>query len=175
MQICFCRGWNQKDIDQMIQDGRLTAETIKDFPVGCCGHCQDDLLKSLENIPEDKYLEQVKKITDQIKFRDWVLRVERDNLIPNGRVFLQWIYWDYCSKTGEWREWHSRKWYLSPYMMESEIVKTAFGAVLLANDHEVREHFKYQEIRIFNPHRSLETMMALASEDEVRKPEGEEI
>lgn len=56
---------------------------------------------------------------------------------------------------GEDREegpWAGRKWYLSPHMTDSEVVQTAFAAVMAAMEHEVREKFRFGNASPFNPH-----------------------
>jgi len=73
--------------------------------------------------------------------------------------FLQWTYNSSCAVDGEQAEWHCRKWYLSPYMLESEVVKTAFAAALAGEEHETREKFVYKDVAPFNPHISLEVMI----------------
>jgi hypothetical protein len=113
-------------------------------------------------------LERVNNIVSSIQYRDWSLRAERDNSNQDGRIFLQWVYTDKCVLTGENKEWHCRKWYLSPYMLESEIVKTAFAGALAAEEHEVRERFRYKDIRLFNPHVSLEALMDMAKRETTR-------
>jgi len=116
----------------------------------------------------DTHLEEVKNIVADIRYKDWTLRAERDNADENGRVFLQWVYADACVITGNTEEWHCRKWYLSPHMLESEIVKTAFAAALAAEEHDTREKFSYKSIRLFNPHISLEAMMEAATRETTR-------
>ena len=45
-----------------------------------------------------------------------------------------------------------RKWYISPYATNSEIVQTAFAAVLAWYEHEVRELFTFLGQSIYGPH-----------------------
>lgn len=45
-----------------------------------------------------------------------------------------------------------RKWMLSTDMTRNEVVQTCFLAVLTAQEHEVREQFRYRGRAIFNPH-----------------------
>jgi hypothetical protein len=45
-----------------------------------------------------------------------------------------------------------RKWYVSPYATESEIVETAFKACLTSYEHQLREHFLYRGRRVRSPH-----------------------
>lgn len=51
-----------------------------------------------------------------------------------------------------------RKWYLSPHATRSEVVQTALKAVLTAEEHEAREHFRYKGQTIFFPHLDVDEM-----------------
>lgn len=65
-------------------------------------------------------------------------------------------------------EQSSRKWYLSRWMTESELVQTAFKAALTAEEHECRERFTYRGNRIFNPHISVRALMTVCADEDVR-------
>lgn len=94
---------------------------------------------------------------------EFMLRVERDNLDPvNGRVFLQVTYDAPCTKTGEVKEWHGRKWYLSEHMTDDEIVKTAWCALEAAVKHETMEGFKVDGIILFNPHVNYSVLLTVS-------------
>ena len=47
-------------------------------------------------------------------------------------------------------------------MTKSEIVQTAFLAVLTAAEHEIRETFKYHDAAIFGPHFNVDRLVTLA-------------
>lgn len=101
-------------------------------------------------------LERVKKIVDRITMSifgigTFNLRVEHDNENPSGRIFLQVTYEAPCTKTGELKVWSGRKWYLSKYMTDDEVVKTAYVAFESAIKHETMEGFKVDGIILFNP------------------------
>jgi hypothetical protein len=53
-----------------------------------------------------------------------------------------------------------RKWLLSPHMTKSEVIQTAFKAVLTAVEHEVREKFRYKGKPIFGPHFHVDALHA---------------
>jgi hypothetical protein len=48
-----------------------------------------------------------------------------------------------------------RKWYVSSHATESEVVQTVFLAALIAQEHELRENFKFMGKDIFNPHHDV--------------------
>ena len=54
--------------------------------------------------------------------------------------------------SGELVTCRGRKWLLSPHMTDTEIVQTAFLAVLKAEEHETRESFLVHGKAIFNTH-----------------------
>lgn len=60
------------------------------------------------------------------------------------------------------RDWTGRKWYLSERMTETEIVNTCYKAWQAALEHEFREHFRYQGATIYNPHRSVASLVRAA-------------
>jgi len=94
---------------------------------------------------------------------DFQLRVEHDNEFPeSGRIFLQVTYEAPCTKTGEAKEWHGRKWYLSKHMTEDEIIKTAYAAFEAAVKHEVMEGFKVNGIILFNPHVEYKALLEIS-------------
>lgn len=54
-----------------------------------------------------------------------------------------------------------RKWHISHHASRSEIVQTAFKAVITWQEHEVREHFRYQGVRVFGPHFNVDRLAEL--------------
>ena len=66
-----------------------------------------------------------------------------------------------CNTTGGAFPWMGRKWRLSQYMTHSEVVQTAFLAVLTTLEHEARERFTYRGRTIFDPHYDVEKLWSL--------------
>lgn len=97
----------------------------------------------------------------------WVLQdVEfrgRTFYVADGGEWLQvrWVAED--SVTGKTEVQHGRKWKLSPHMTRSELIQTAFMACLAAEEHEVREDFRYRGEAIFGPHFDVDDLHGLAS------------
>ena len=67
-----------------------------------------------------------------------------------------------CSKTGGVDTWKGRKWYISRHATKSEIVQTAFKAVLTALEHEAREKFRYRGLPVYGPHFNVDRLVTLA-------------
>lgn len=69
--------------------------------------------------------------------------------------------------------WTGRKWLLSPYMVRSEIIRTAYKAVIAAEEHEIQEKFKYRDCTVMGPHMHMDELVELIQakklHDETRK------
>lgn len=88
------------------------------------------------------------------------------------RIYLQVHYDAACKKSREFKSWSGRKWYLSEYMTDDEIVKTCYLAFETAVKHEIMEGFKVDNIAVFNPHTNYEILQSVSGiEMERRKPE----
>ena len=57
-----------------------------------------------------------------------------------------------CNVTGKPDPWRGRKWALSQFMTDGEIVNTIWKAAMTAAEHELREGFKYKGVTIYDPH-----------------------
>lgn len=57
--------------------------------------------------------------------------------------------------------WYGRKWRLSPYMTDGEVVQTCLGATLAAVEHEHRERFRYKGVSVFDPHYDIDKLVEL--------------
>lgn len=79
----------------------------------------------------------------------------------NAYAYLQLEGFGRCNDTGLPNRWSSRKWLLSQHMLEGEIVQTCLMAVLAALEHETREQFTYEGVRVFDPHFNIRGVMAL--------------
>jgi hypothetical protein len=65
-----------------------------------------------------------------------------------------------------------RKWRVSPYMLDDEIVKTVWLAFEVAVKHELLEGFRFSGELVFNPHTPFSKFVE-ASRTEVFRPEPE--
>lgn len=57
--------------------------------------------------------------------------------------------------------WTGRKWLLSPYMVRSEVIRTAYKAVIAAEEHEIQEKFKYRDCAVMGPHMHMDELVDL--------------
>lgn len=115
-------------------------------------------------------LERVTKLTNRIQIFmfERLFHVETKLSPKEKRVYIQIKFWSRCSKTGQGEIWKSRKWYLSEYMTDDEIVKTCYAAFKMAVEHEVMESFKVDGITLFNPHLDFEELLKISHKEVTR-------
>lgn len=90
----------------------------------------------------------IERIVKQISFMDRDFRV----LEKGDGFLLQLSYYEEDIETGKLELQRARKWYVSPWMTETEIVETAFAACRRSMDHVLKEHFTYKGERVYSPH-----------------------
>lgn len=83
--------------------------------------------------------------------------------LDGDRPVLQVEFYAPDLKTGEPSFQKGRKWFLSYHMTKSEVVSTAFKAVLTAVEHEVRETFRYKGRAIFGPHFDVDALVSFST------------
>ena len=64
--------------------------------------------------------------------------------------------------TRETTPWSGAKHYLSPHMCDSEVVGTVFDAIRRAEEHEMREWFRFKNRSVYNPHISVHVLHSIA-------------
>jgi hypothetical protein len=66
----------------------------------------------------------------------------------------------------------TRKYYVSPYMTESEIIETAWLCVQRSQIHVASEHFQYHGRRVYSQHFDIEARIDMCDGDyyDVREP-----
>lgn len=105
-----------------------------------------------------KSFEEVRAIVANVSFMDRTFRV----LEKGDGYLLQIQYMEVDIVTGKLEKQSARKWYVSPFSTETEIVETAFKAARVSMDHVLKEHFKYEGVRVYSPHFNVRARMALA-------------
>lgn len=81
--------------------------------------------------------------------------------------FVQIEYDEADVITGDAATQRGRKWYISPYATDSEIVQTMLRAAIDSAEHQVREHFFYKAPggdkarAIFGPHFSSDALYSI--------------
>jgi len=109
---------------------------------------------------------QVLGIIAKLKYRDWGFYV---GVMGDG-FYLQIRFDAPDSQTGKVETQHCRKWYISTWMTETEIVDTAYKAIETAVIHEMKEEFTYKGHMIYNPHMSVGARISRCTISEHREP-----
>lgn len=87
------------------------------------------------------------------------------------RLYIQLVYHAPDTKDlSKIKEYRGRKWYLSEYMPDDEIVKTCYLAFRTAVEHEVLEGFKIDDKVLFNPHVNFEELLKISDREVARTP-----
>jgi hypothetical protein len=111
----------------------------------------------------------LKRVKISIFGKDLSLKIDRDQANQySDRIFIQVVYKAPCTKTGDEIEWKGRKWYLSNYMTDDEIIKTAYVAFEAAVKHEIMEGFKVDDKVLFNPHVNFEELLLISHKEVTR-------
>lgn len=101
------------------------------------------------------------RILDDVQYKDlrFEIRVEGD------RCFLRVAWHGRDSEDGALKMHYGRWWYLSGHMTRSEVVQTAFKAVMTWEEHETREAFLYRGAAVMAPHFDIDMLAALMTGD----------
>ncbi len=124
----------------------------------------------------DKVRELCSPLTMECLEKTFKLIITYDNIYtvwsnepPNylhGRVFIQIKFNALCTHyKDEEKEWKGRKFYLSEFMTDDEIIKTVWVAFKMCIEHEVMEGFKYAGKIIFNPHVPYTELITLTDKE----------
>jgi hypothetical protein len=96
----------------------------------------------------------LESILANVKFRDWKFT---SGPLGDG-WFVQARFCAPDTRTGEMAAMGGRKFYVSPYAIPDEVVKTCWVAVELALRHEAMEEFTYLGVAPFHPHTDVEAL-----------------
>lgn len=99
------------------------------------------------------YIELVNIIGD-ISYKDWTFWVSH----KGKYLFVVARFIDGIEQQ------ETREWYIDPEFTKSQVIQTVLALVLLAEEHEARENFRYKNRKIFGPHFDAETMVAVSGQ-----------
>lgn len=120
-------------------------------------------------------------LNHEIQYKDWNFSVQERGLAEDKetdlRLRAEWEAPD--AVTGKMEKQQSRWWPLSKHMVKTEIIQTAFLCVLKAEEHEIRESFKYWKHDLaatgdgywtspFNSHIDIDTLASASEYVDVR-------
>lgn len=102
---------------------------------------------------------RVAEILTDVTYADW-----RFEVLPTdgNAALMQPVFRTADTETGDVTVLSGRKWWISQHATPSEIVQTAFLAVLVAIEHEARENFRFQGVPIYGPHFSAGALAKFA-------------
>lgn len=104
-------------------------------------------------------IQQIHDILQRIQFQDWQFLTGR---MGDGHyIQVAFIAQDHDDPAVTATQ-KGRKLYVSRHAIPQEIVFTAFLAVKLATEHEMREQFLYQGKAILGPHIAVESLFKAA-------------
>lgn len=113
-------------------------------------------------------------ILRDVKFQDWdfIVGEKGDSFFIQPRFFARDNEDLFDHRDGNYVpvEQKGRKWLVSRYATDAEVVQTAFKAVLSAMEHEVREQFTFKGIALYGPHMDLQKLMEAAQSPRHREP-----
>ena len=111
-----------------------------------------------------KSMEEIQNIIDGVRFRDRIF-----NLMVKGDGFLvQMSYFEADVNQINFPPvvQTTRKWYISPYSTDSEIVETCFAMVCRSQLHVAGEHFTYHGRQVYSPHFNVVKRMEMCDRGE---------
>ncbi len=114
-----------------------------------------------------KSLADFQDILSQIQFLDRKFTVQQ----KGDGFLLQLSYIEKDIYTDKPSVQKSRKWYLTAFATESEIVDTAYAACVRSMRHVTKEHFLYQNRRVFSPHFDIKARIDLCDNHRFDDPE----
>lgn len=143
-----------------VSDG-TTRKYTTELPAEARGNYMDELL--VDDIPPSGEM-RVRMVLAaislpdqmQIRFRAedsgyWFFQIEKPGACcnDNPNVVLP------ISET------RGRKWLLSRWMADGEIVQTVWLAAMTYVEHELRVQFRYKDVRVFDPHISVDKLVEI--------------
>lgn len=114
------------------------------------------------------------EVLKDVKFKDWTFHVESRPVYDptiTAVTYAHYLQVRFMEKDtyGDGESMQSgRKWILSEHMKRSEVVTTAFKAIMTAIEHETRETFRYKGRTIFGPHIDVESLWGACRKIEIR-------
>ena len=101
---------------------------------------------------------QIRRIISNITYKpEWWFSVEE----RKDCYLLQAQFLAKDMDTNKIEVQHGRKWFISRFACKAEIVRTAYKAIVTAEEHEVQENFKYKKQAIHSPHFDPEALVRI--------------
>lgn len=154
---------NQYEADDLNRGRVFLRSMAEKHGVPLFDNVEDTTRYAIELIEKGRTLLKLATVQDIVsclEFKDMEFNV---GTTSNG--FLLWLsVREECAYTSEDTIQLGRKWFIPPDLKRSEVVKTAFKAVMTWQEHEAREFFKYRGHRIFGPHFTVKELAELCEQ-----------
>lgn len=112
---------------------------------------------------------RLRVLINEVRYKDWRFLVdERPSSLTVRPVFEMPVFGDGPGMTPGVAQQAGRPWLITDRMTDSEIVQTLFLAIMVAEEHEIREGFTYRGRRIFSPHFHIDALAGLDHEGGAR-------
>jgi len=111
---------------------------------------------------KDEFVLKVGKLVARVSFLNYHIKV----VDGHGGIYLRAEYFEDDIYSNVPERQYTRKWLLSPWMTDSEIIQTCFKMCFTSMEHKTRENFKYKGARIFGPHFNVEDLVTLCKDKE---------
>lgn len=105
-------------------------------------------------------VEQLRAILADVRFKGGSFLIEE----ATGGFLIQLRLEEKEIGTGECQMLCGRKWHIDDSATRSDIVRTAFKAVVTWEEHEVRERFTYRGAPVFGAHGDVDSLVRLTAE-----------
>ena len=102
----------------------------------------------------------ISEVLGRVRYKNWKFRVEFRGEDPEtGDILIQPVFFAPDNEEGGTPvEQKGRKWFVSRYSCDTEIVQTCWAAIKRAELHEMQEQFTYRNAAVFNNHISVERL-----------------
>ena len=115
------------------------------------------------------FYQRLTDLVDEIDLgMDCTVVIDRDAENEPGRFYFQIRCWRMDVITKEMGWGYGGKAYLSPHATDSELLQTVFGLYKSYWEHEARENFQWQGVRIYGPHVDARELLKAARHVDVR-------
>lgn len=95
---------------------------------------------------------EVESILGDIRYKNWGKEIR---YVDDSTTLFRWVWHDDGVQK-------SRYWVVDHTQPHSDIVRTGLASVLMAEEHEARERFRYQGKKVFNPHYNVDRLAEIS-------------
>lgn len=113
-------------------------------------------------------IEEMKVVVAKCAHPEYTFTVIQD---ARGAIYLQGSYDEPDTDTGVRATQVTRRWFLNPVMVKSEIVQTVFKCLMTSMEHRAREWFRYRGEPVFGPHFDVDDLHEICRQGKFERRE----